>query len=106
MVSYNCLHAPAFTQEIQTPQMRNWNMNIKIWLNCTGKLLPSAFWNGEVEGEWRDYNPDFRTAQDRELFMDIVDRKRAVTTYERTHCSDAKREVNMRYCLQFLLCWD
>ena len=54
------------------------------------KTVASAFWNGEVEGEWRDHNPDFvfRTAQDRELFMDVVDRKRAVTTYEHAHCSE------------------
>ena len=56
--------------------------------------MAEAFWNAEVESEVRTGNINFKFTEknDREAFMDAVDKSRANNPYTHTNCSEECRK--------------
>lgn len=55
------------------------------------KIVADAFWTAECEAELREgdkIDHHFKRQEDREKFMDAVDRDRATTTYSHSNCSE------------------
>ena len=82
-------------------------MNIKIWLNCTGKLLPVPFRIGRlrVSGEITiliSYSGHPKTESCSSM---LSTEKSSDYTYEHTHCSDQckKRGKHVLLSLIFIM---
>ena len=59
------------------------------------KSVASAIWNCQVESELKEQHMDdfrFNEASSREVFMQKVDEKRALSTYSHENCSDDCKE--------------